>query len=240
MKNHKRAKGLLIAGSLCVLTFVLFGSRLHSVFGGSSPQTPQTDERKVLIETLRRDGLRGAAKLKGHYIADFNPHWDFGLFDIESLTKDSAAVVVGVAGRNLGGHLTEGGLVILTNYEVMVQEDIKGQVIEGSTIIVSLPGGSVQFEDGTTAELRTPTFEHVKTGGTYTFFLTEVEKSPGVYTPTGGPQGLVEIVDNASVKSRGRDTDPIAQQTRGKDKQSFLKDVREQAKKWPNKGKCCS
>jgi hypothetical protein len=193
-----------------------------------------------MVQTLRKDGLRRCGKLKGHYIADFDPHWDFGAFDIESLTKNSAAVIVGVAGRNLGGHLTDDGMMILTNYEVIVQEDVKGKIIEGSTVIVSLPGGRVEFEDGTTAELRTPTFEHVKTGGTYTFFLGEVEKSPGVYTLTGGPQGLVELVDSTTVKSHGRDTDPIAEQTKGKDKQSFLKDIREQAKKWPDKGKCCT
>jgi len=242
MQKHKLAKGLLIAGSLFVLTFILFGIRLRSVFGGSSTQNPQADEAKVLVQTFRNDGLRGAAKLKGHYIADFDPHWDFGRFNIESLTKNSAAVVVGVVGQDLGGHLTESGKVILTNYEVVIQEVIKGEVLEGTNVIVSLPGGRVQFEDGTTAELRTPTFEHVKPGGTYTFFLSEVEKSPGTYTLTGGPQGLVELIDSGVVKSHGRDTDPIAEQTTGKDKdrQSFLMDVREQAKKWPKKGKCCT
>jgi hypothetical protein len=237
MKMGKRAKVVVIAGSLCVLISIVFGSRLDSVSGG---QSPQPDERKVLVQTLRKDGLRGAAKLKKHYVGEFDPHWDLGAFDIEALTKNSVAVVVAVLGRNLGGHLTDDGMMILTNYEVMVQEGIKGKVVEGSTIIVSLPGGRVEFEDGTTAELRTPKFEAVKTGGTYTFFLTEVEKSPGVYTATGGPQGIIEVVDNESVRSHGRDTDPVAKETSGKDKRTILKEIRKQAKKWPNKGKCCS
>jgi len=239
MKNQRLVKSLIVAPLLCAVALILFVSRTPSVAVEFSAQTPQAD-KKELVLILRRDGLRGAAKLKGHYVTDFDPHWDFGALDIESLTKNSAAVVVAVAGRNLGGHLTEDGQMILTNYEIMVRERLKGDITEGSTIIVSLPGGRVEFEDGTTAELRTPTFEHIKTGSTYTFFLAEVENSPGVYTPTGGPQGLVELVANGSVKSHGRDTDPIAQQSKGKDEQSFLKDVREQAKKWPQKGKCCS
>jgi len=42
-----------------------------------------------------REGLRGAAKLRGIYVAEINPHWDWGKFDLEGLTKGSAAVVVG-------------------------------------------------------------------------------------------------------------------------------------------------
>ena len=239
MKNQRLVKSLFVAAVLCAVAFTLFVSRTHPLVRESSAQNAQADKRE-LVQVLRRDGLRGAAKLKGHYVADFDPHWDFGAFDIESLTKNSAAVIVAVAGRNLGGHLTEDGQMILTNFEVIVRENIKGDIIEGSTVIVSLPGGRVQFEDGTTAELRTPTFEHLKTGGSYTFFLGEAENVPGVYTPTGGPQGLVELSDNGSVKSHGRDRDPIAKQAKDMDKQTFLKDVREQAKKWPNKGKCCT
>jgi len=136
--------------------------------------------------------------------------------------------------------LTESGLNILTEYEIVVQDTIKGDVIPGSVIIVNLPGGRVDFEDGTSAELKTPNFEHVKPGNTYTLFLTEVEKSPGQFTLSGGPQGLVEFASDGSVKSHGRQTDPITEQTKGKSKQSFLQDARDSAAKWPKKGKCCS
>jgi len=153
----------------------------------------------------------------------------------EALTKNSADVVVGVAGRSLGGHLTESGLAIVTDYEVVVQDTIKGDVTPGSTIVVSLLGGRVDFEGGISAELITPKFEHVKAGNSYTLFLTEVEKSPGKFTLTGGPQGLVELASDGTVKSHGRESDPIAKQANEKSRESFLKDVRESSENGPRK-----
>jgi hypothetical protein len=205
----------------------------------SQAQEKDGNDRAAIRDALRRGGLREAAKLKGHYIDDFDPNWDFGLFDIESLTKNSAAIVVGLPIKKLGGRLSSSGQVILTDYEVLVQETMKGAITSGSTIKVSLPGGRVEFEDGTSAELRTPEFEHVKTSSTYTFFLTETD-THDEYTLTGGPQGLIELVNDSTAKSHGRSTDPVAQENNGRDKDSFLSDVREKAKKWPNKGKCCS
>jgi hypothetical protein len=229
----------LMVAALVATGLILLVGRAHFVVTESSAQTPQADYQEM-VRVIRKDGLRGAARVKGHYVGEFNPNWDFGLFDVEALTKNSADVVVGVASKSLGGHLTESGLNILTDYEIVVQETIKGDVVPGSVITVSLPGGRVDFEDGTSAELKTPKFEHVKPGNSYTFFLSEVEKSPGKFSLTGGPQSLVELASDGTVKSHGRETDPIAQQTKGKNKQSFLQDAHDSAAKWPKKGKCCS
>lgn len=235
MKNRNR----ILTGLLCTLLLISIMSLIGRGIRQSEAQENAVKDQAAIRDALRHGGLREAAKLKRHYIEDFDPHWDFGLFDIESLTKNCAAIVVGLPSKNLGGRLSGGGQVILTDYEVVVQETIKGTPTPGSTIKVSLPGGRVEFEDGTSAELRTPEFEQVKTFGTYTFFLSETN-NPDEYTLTGGPQGLVELVNDATAKSHGRSTDPVAKQNNGRDKDSFLRDVREKAKKWPNKGKCCS
>jgi hypothetical protein len=236
MKNLRVA--WLMGVMLGVVALLLLASRGHLLVRESNAQTPQADEQEM-VQILRREGLRGAARVKGHYIADFDAHWDIGSFDVEGLTKNSAAVVVGVAGRNLGGHLTSSGLAIVTDYEVVIQDTIKGDAVVGSTIVVSMVGGRVDFPNGTSAELRTPKFEHVRNGGSYTFFLADVEKSPGKFTLTGGPQGLVELAGDGSVRSHGREDDPIANESKRKNRQTFLEDVRESTKKWPNKGKCC-
>lgn len=239
MNKSKAIKSVLLGATVCVASYILFASRLNSVAQSQKGQPEQVDDRRRLVEVLRREGMRGAARLKGHYVEDLNPHQDFGRFDVEALTKNSAAVVVGVAGPSVGSYLTEGGESIQTDYQIIVEDPVKGDFIKGSTIIISLAGGLVQFEDGTSAEVRTPTFEHVKSGGRYVLFLTEVEGVPGKYTPTGGPQGLVSLLEDGSAKSHGRSTDPVAVQAKENDKGTFLKNVREQAKKWPNKGKCC-
>jgi hypothetical protein len=176
-------------------------------------------------------------------VGDFDPHWDFGRFDIELLTKNSALVIVGTPTRQNAARLTRDGQVILTDCEVEIKETIKGGIDPGRMITVSLVGGRVEFENGTSAELKTPSFEHMKIGGTYTLFLIESESvdiAPGGYTLTGGPQGLVEIVNETTVKSHGRMTDPITKESKSKNKDTFLKEVRKQAEKWPQPGKCCS
>lgn len=239
MNKSNALKGVLFCATVCVASNILFAGGLNSVAQNQKGQTEQADDGRRLVAVLRAEGLRGAAKLKGHYVADFNPHPDFGLYDVEALTKNSAAVVVGVGGPSVGSYLTQSGDNIRTDYQVIVEDTIKGNFIDGSTIIVSLAGGLVRFEDGTSAEIKTPTFEHVKSGNRYVLFLTEVDGVPGKYTLTAGPQGLVSLHENGSAKSHGRSTDPVAVQARETNKVAFLKNVREQAKKWPNKGKCC-
>jgi hypothetical protein len=239
MKNPTTIKSAFLITTLIVLTLVVIG--IGSVRARFS--NLQNHDDVEVRDALRRGGLREAAKLKGHYVGEFDPHWDFSQLGVELLTKNSALVIIGTPTKQLAGRLTPDGQVILTDYEVKVQETIKGGIEPGRTITVSLVGGRVVFEDGTSAELKTPSFEHMKTGGTYTLFLTEsvsADTPPGGYTLTGGPQGLVEIVENTRVKSHGRATDPIAQESKDKDKDTFLKEVRKQAKKWPRPGRCCS
>jgi hypothetical protein len=211
----------------------------------SESQERASNDSLELVEALRNGGIRAAAKLKGRYIFDFDAHWNMGRLNSEALTKKSMVVVVGTVIKNLGGRLDESGHLIVTDYEVVVDESIKGSLTKGRTITVSLLGGSVEFDDGTSAELRTPTFEHVKPGGEYALFLTVFAEisagSPDVYTLTGGPQGLVELMSDGTLKSHGRPTDPIALETKdpnkGKNKNSFLNEVRKDAVKWPDPGK---
>jgi hypothetical protein len=215
MKQTKATKKTLLIISFIAITLI-------SIIGIGSvwarfPGTQQSDnanDQQALVRALRHGGLREAAKLKGHYVGDWDPNWDFSQLGVEALTKNSAAVIVGVATKKLGSRLAGEGKVILTDYEVSVQETIKGEVTPGGTITVSLIGGRVEFEDGTSAELRTPKFEHIKPGGLYTLFLSESQDgTSGRYTLTGGPQGLVELVDDNTVKSHGRPTDPITKES---------------------------
>jgi hypothetical protein len=209
--------------------------------GASRPsvQDKKAGEHIAIRDALRRGGLREAAKIKGHYVREFDPHWDLHQFDIESLTKSSAVVVVGAPATEVGGRLASEGQLILTDYEVAVQEVIKGEVKSGDTLRISLVGGRVVFEDGTSAELITPEFEHIKVGRTYVFFLSDPEAGASAYSLTGGPQGLVELISSTEVKSYGRPTDPVAKESKDKDKESFLREVRKQAQRWPQPGRCC-
>jgi hypothetical protein len=234
--NRMTTKNVLLTATLCAAIAVsIIGADMAR---GLIASAQSADDRDAVVSALRRGGLREAAKLKGHYGFDFDPHWDFGRFDIETLTRRSAAVVVGVPKRSLGTRLAPGGQLVLTDYEVSVLEVVKGAGV-GGVIKVALVGGRLEFEDGTSTEVRTPKFEHVKAGRTYTFFLSEDESIPGLFMLTGGPQGLAEIVEGRSVKSHGRPTDPIAEESKDMGKGAFLREVRKRGKEWPEPGKCC-
>jgi hypothetical protein len=198
------------------------------------------EERRALVETLRREGLKGAARIKGNYVRPFNPHPDWLSFDLEKLTQNSEAVILGVPVKNRC-KLTPDGQLIMTEYDVTVQEVLKGNVQPGDTIKVALPGGKVMFKDGTTAEVRTLDFKKMVNGKTYALYLSLYPVRSPVYDLTAGPQGMLELLDdNSGVISQARETDPVKKQVKDKDKETFLKEARKLAKKWPQPKKCCN
>ena len=240
MTNHKTMKRVVIAGAICLVAVacLAISGRGSRQLQNPSSQQPGSDEARALSEAYKRDGMRGVARLKGVYVAESNPHWEPGRFDVETLTRNSAAVIVGRIKKKLDARLLEGKL-ILTDYEVAVEELVKGDLKQAQTIIVTVPGGRVVFADGSSAEQTTPTFEHPHVGRAYVLFLMEQAAVPSVFFLTAGPQGLFDLEDSAGVKSHGRPDDPGAVETKGESRDAFMKNVREDARKWPQPGKCC-
>jgi len=239
-KDDKTTKGGLMTVAVC-----LIAAACLAIFGNSSrrlqepaSQQPSSDDSDALRKAVMREGLRGAAKVRGNYVEELDPHWDWGRLDLELLTKGSAAVIVGRFTKKLDTHL-KGLWMIYTDYEVSVEEIVKGDLKQAKTIVISVPGGRITFEDGTSAEQTTPTFEHPLIGRAYALFLTEDAAAPSVFSLSGGPQGLFDIEDSKGVKSHGRPDDPATVETKGKSRDAFMNDLREKGRKWPEPGKCC-
>lgn len=240
MTNHTSTNRVFIATAISLVlgSFLVILGRGSRLSQDPAQQKPGIDDAIALREAARRGGLRELAKLKGNYVAEYNPHWDcWGQFSFETLNKNSAAVIVGRFTKKLDPRLLD-GRVIYTDYEFAVDELVKGD-IKAQTIVVTLPGGRIFFEDGTSAEQTTPSFEHPLIGRAYTLFLMREAAVPSVFFLSGGPQGMFDIEDSAGVRSRGLPEQPTVVETKGKNRESFLKDVRELARKWPNPGKCC-
>jgi hypothetical protein len=177
--------------------------------------------------------------MKGELVVN-RPATTFVKFDLDSITKKSAAVVVGTAISNVS-RLSPDGQQITTDYQVQVQEVLKGKVEEGGNIEVSLPGGRVVFEDGTSAQVNITGFRKMENGKTYVLFLSERGPEHSSFAVTGGPQGIFEVVDGGtSVKPHGNSLDPLALKYKdAKEAKSFLKQARRAAKMWPEPSACC-
>jgi len=204
----------------------------------SQTQEPLNDNKKM-VDAIRRGGLKEAAKLKRHYIATEDPNWDWANFNLEQLTKTSVAVIVGVPQTSVV-QLSPTGDKITTNYKVEVENVIKGHLVASDIVEVSMLGGRMEFEDGTSAEIQTPGFERMQNGKRYILFLYANRNGSEIFLLTGGPQGLFELGSDAKVKPHARPTDHVVKEIEHKNIDSVLREIRMYAERWPNSSGCCN
>lgn len=231
-----RNKNLYIFFAVICLA-VLAIALVRGVRSQGSQNSAEAQER-ALIEAVRRGGLREAAKLKGRYVASINTsHWL--KFDLESLTKNSAAVIIGRPLSSVS-RLTPDGEQITTEYQININEVLKGNLTANEKISLSLPGGIVVFEDGTSAEVKTPDEERIENGKTYLLFLSPKKGATDGFVATGGAQGLFELPpDKSGVKPKGHRVDPV-QKYKNRPTDKFVEEIREAVRKYPEASSCCN
>jgi hypothetical protein len=244
--------GKMTRRGLLLLTVLLAAAALTVLGLGRGRQDGQRPAdaaaQETFDEAVRREGLRGAARVRGTYVHQYDYHFLEVGTDWEGLTKKSELIVTGVA-RDNRCRLTKDGFIVLTVYEVLVQEVIKGEGVEAGDIIkVALPGGKVKFEDGTTAETVTPDFEKMRNGNRYALYLNKRPPGDGdvykdsnivVYSLSTGPQGLFELTPEGTVKPHAHPDKPLVKETKDKHVTAFLTEARALAEKYPRPGKCC-
>ena len=101
-------------------------------------------DSRAEIEAARRGGLREVARLKGRYVAEVNVG-TWIKYDLEGLTKNSIAIVIGTPTSSTS-RLSSDGESIDTEYEVRIDETLKGNLYQTQTTRVEMPGGRVVFE----------------------------------------------------------------------------------------------
>ncbi len=235
IRGKKFSVFILFLFAAVTLLFAVRSTRVKS----QSQNPPDGDEGKKLAEAIKRGGYREAAKIKGHYVGTTDANWDWASFNLEALTKGSVAVVIGVP-ESSKGQLNPNGEMIMTQFDVRVKETIKGTLAEGSVFKVALPGGRVDFEDGTSAEILTPDFERMLEGRKYLLFLYANRNGSDVYLLTGGPQGLFELKGPAGIKAHARSSDPAAKEVETMNEDGLREKVRIYAHKWPEVRQCCN
>ena len=197
-----------------------------------SPQNTSEEEDSRIKEILRTKGLKEAVKVKGQYTSVELVHY-YLVYDLESLTQDSSAIVIGVPTSN-ECQLTSSRDSITTVYKVSVKEAIKGAFLPDSTITVGLPGGRVNFDDGTFAEIRTPGFEKMVNGKEYVLFLTKGPNESQIYNLTGGSQGLFSIREDGQKIISHAPPNFTLSKYNNESRAWFSSQVRALAQKWPD------
>ncbi len=175
------------------------------------------------LSSLRAKALQAGGKYIGDEHADFSVIYD----DIKGLARQSSAVIVGAVLSNKCV-LSANEETITTDYQVSVQEVIKGRLQTGSTITVQLPGGLKSFANGTLAEVRVlGGLRKMRNGETHVLFL-EKRTGSDAFVLTGGPQGAFNIskLESGVMPADRRFVDPIVQKYRGTDIGQFLDSVR--------------
>jgi len=146
--------------------------------------------------------------------------------DVAGLAGRSSDVVIGTPVDNLS-RLSADGRSITLDYKVKVEYVYKGTIKRGTTITVSLPGGKLMFDDGSTAEVQTPWFKKMLNGQTYALFLKADEA--GNFSTVGEAQGLFGIPttgdDQAVSIHTGIKGDAMLKYN-NMDVRTFLKEVR--------------
>ena len=225
MKNGS-VKYLLVA--VVILTGVGVGLGLSKISGRRLSQGASTSLASQPSQAADAASLKEKAKRAGgHYVGGESPARVGEFNSLAGLTARSAAVIIGIPQENRTS-LTPDGRSVTIDYKVRVEYVYKGALREGNIVTVSLPGGRIGFDDGSTAEVRTPWFRKMESGKAYALFLTGGRS--GAFVTTGNAQGLFEIPttkDSRVVKTHsGNPGDPIWKYN-GMDVKAFLAELRQ-------------
>ena len=181
-----------------------------------------------------KSGLHARAKSAGGKLVwRYKPTKSVLYPNVEELAKRSDLVIVG---RTLAhrSSLTADGRFITQDFLVRVQEVFKGEVKNGSSMIVSLPGGSYKFDDGTRVHVMPIGYKQAVDGASYVFFLREnfKEAKQGKssihkrHRLSSEIQGLFALQDTKVEPAYADLSDPIAQKYQGMDAMTFLQQLR--------------
>jgi hypothetical protein len=147
--------------------------------------------------------------------------------DVSDLAQHSSEVISGNVIRNVC-HFGPTENSIQTDYVVSVTEVFKGSLKSGDKIVVTRPGGRVQLDDGSYAEVQVLfAGKHMMNKRKYVLFLTQ--RGDG-YTSVGGPQGIFRIIGKNIEPGDGWPNHPVVTKYANMSTGTFLAQVRQAGK----------
>ena len=205
----------------------------------SEAQRPRnvTGPSLKISDALRRGGLHEAARVAGGlFRMSWNTMPDLYVWDLVPVVGWSDAVVVGVP-TSSQYHLSKDGGYITTDFRVVVEQVLMGDIPSGSEIVVSVVGGRIQFADGLAAEVEVVDMVPPKLGGRVAMMLGRntwasdeliawTNGAP-LYSPPLGPLSMYTLGDTDSTRIElHSDADqPVLRAHRGDSTGKFLRSV---------------
>src|SRR5438270_13329157 len=118
--------------------------------------------KKTLYEQAKKNG--------GRVVLTNRPSRATIYPNIEELAKRSDLIVIG---RALGhkSNLTPDGRFITQDFLIKVQEIIKGNLAKHQSVLISSPGGTHRFADGTYVAVMSKGYKQLEDKGLYVYFL---------------------------------------------------------------------
>jgi hypothetical protein len=227
-------KQIIFSVALMVLTPIAFA--VVKIVKSQEPN--QQDQSSEDVQAIRRGGLREVARIRGHYVGIRTTSYSLK-YDIESLAAHSGNIIIG-SPIDDAAHLSADGQMITTWYRIRIVQAMKGKLQPDETVTVSLPGGKFVFEDGTSAEIKTPDLERLQNGQTYILFLNPMLRVGGAFGVIGGSQGVFEIDSKTRrVRPNGHPLDPV-QKHKDQALDGFLQEITAAVKKYPEATTCCN
>ena len=140
---------------------------------------------------MRREmGIELVARQLGHYKAAVGLDKDVIALDLAAIADRSDIVARGTLVSSAAA-VSDDRTWIVTDYHIRVVEVFDGSATPGETVILRLPGGRVEFVDGSVAEVSQVEFRGLQPGREYLLFLTRSSEAPeaGRYELAWGTQG---------------------------------------------------
>lgn len=178
---------------LCLLFIFAAISALKGQAPGANKSAHKMVSPQVLGDLLNKpNGLAACANMVQH--CSFTYHiFPIEAPDLATLNKVSSHIVIGTI-DNRWSHLSDDGNYILTTYLLHPVKFVKGQPT--TLIEFKLLGGYWEFPNGTSAEEKTATWEHLQVGKEYLVFLEKREDS--LFRVSKDVDGLFAIPANGS------------------------------------------
>lgn len=107
------------------------------------------------------------------------------------LARESSMIVIAKALRN--GYRQSPNGEITTEYQIQLQDVIKGDMPAESIVPVVLPGGTMPDTNGDLLVVRTRRLRKMENGKRYVLFLKDAGRDPGTMTSVRGSQGIYEL-----------------------------------------------